>query len=70
MFSPVHRVLLYNRQSWKHLPVAASLAFGNRSVNSQQVKIEQNRTMASNNSSVVDKFQLPKRYQGSTPSVW
>lgn len=66
MFSPVVHAVRYQKP-WKHLPtVSQAVNFVYKST--QEVRIEQTRKMASN--SVEEKFQLPKRLQGSTPSVW
>lgn len=66
MFSPVARGLRYQKP-WNHLPTV-SLALNFEYKSTQEVRIEQTRKMASN--TVEEKFQLPKRLQGSTPSVW
>jgi len=66
MFSPVGRGLRYQKP-WKHLPTV-SLAVNIEYKSTQEFRIVQTRKMANN--SVADKFQLPKRLQGSTPSVW
>lgn len=64
MFSPIVCGLRYQKP-WKYLPTV-SLTVNYKLI--QEVRIEQTRKMASN--SIEQKFQLPKRLQGSTPSVW
>lgn len=64
MYSPAGRYLC-QRQPWKNSGPAVSLVLCNRTV--REVRVEQHRNMAK---SVDEKFQLPQRYQGSTPSVW
>lgn len=64
MFSPIVCGLRYQKP-WKHLP---TVSFTVNYKLTQEVRIEQTRKMASN--SIEQKFQLPKRLQGSTPSVW
>lgn len=47
-----------------------SIAAARRSLEHQPISSETQLNRKMSSQSIDEKFQLPKRYQGSTPSVW